>query len=174
MILGVTGHRPQGLGCGYNVPNPTYNKICKAIKEELIKINPSKIISGMAQGVDSWAVHVALELGIPYIAAVPCEGQDKAWPDYSKAHYKELLKSAVEVVIVSPGGYSPIKMKIRDEWLVDNCTSLLAVWSGITHGGTYHTVQYAKSKKDCMIHIIDPESLKEVVYEKEKEKGEES
>lgn len=163
MILGITGHRPPSLG-GYDIPNPMYEKVYRALQDAFHQLRPSKIISGMAQGTDQWAAWAAMELDIPYIAAVPCDGQDSMWPEMAKRKYKILLDSAAEVVVVSPGKYAPEKMHQRDRWIVDNSDSLLAVWSGIRHGGTFATVRHAekqqnKGRSDYKIHIINPTTL---------------
>lgn len=82
-IIGITGHRPPGLGCSYDIPNPTYEKVYAALQAKFHELAPEKIISGMALGTDSWAAWAAMELGIPFIAAILFEGQD---PNGQKIH----------------------------------------------------------------------------------------
>lgn len=159
MILGITGHRPSSLGCGYNIPNLIFNKVYNSIKQKFIELKPEKIISGAAQGVDTWAIMVAKELNIPYIAAVPFDGQDSLWPDSAKEEYNKILNSAERVVVVSFGLYSAEKMQIRNRWIVDNSDCLLAVWNGINRGGTYYTVKYAENKPQYSVHKINPKEL---------------
>lgn len=162
MILGITGHRPKALGCGYEIPNPTYTKITQALKDKFLYLKPNTIISGMALGVDWYAALTAIELGIPFIAAVPFEGQDKMWPEKSKKEYKKLLDLAEKIVIVSPGSYSAEKMQIRNQWMVDNSDALCAVWNG-EKGGTGNCVQYAQDQilkqPGYLIHRINPTTL---------------
>lgn len=161
MILGITGHRPNHLG-GYEIPNPTYEKVCAALRQKLEALRPNKIISGMAQGTDQWAVEEAIKLNIPFIAAIPCDNQDLNWPEESKKRYYELLELAEESVVVNPGPYESWKMHERDRWVVQNSDSLLGVWSGIRKGGTFATIQMGKKKaktKDYQIHIINPNGL---------------
>lgn len=161
MILGITGHRPPGLDCSYDIPNPTYEKVYYSIQKKFHELSPTKIISGMALGVDQWAASAAIELNIPVIAAVPCDNQSSKWPEKSQRIYKMIIESCAEVIIVSPGPYSPEKMHLRDRWIVDNSNSLLAVWNGITHGGTFGTIRYAQklNKPNYNIHIINPKTL---------------
>ncbi len=153
MIVAFTGHRPDKLG-GYKLPNDTYIKVCRDIDWLLKELNPEKVISGMALGVDQWAAHIAYKLGIPFVAAIPFEGQEMAWPEASQKTYRILRKLASEEVIVSPGGYSADKMQVRNIWMVDNCDSLIAVWDG-SKGGTGNCVEYAKSV-NRKIYQIDP------------------
>ena len=153
MIVSFTGHRPDKLG-GYKLPNPTYSFVCQRIEETLRDLRPTKVVSGMALGVDQWAAHIAHKLGIPFIAAVPFEGQDRVWPAASRAIYKKLIELASEVVIVTPGGYSSAKMQARNEWMVNYCDKLIAIWDG-TSGGTGNCVKYAQSLNKEII-FIDP------------------
>jgi len=162
-IVGISGHRPPGLGCGYEIPNPVYDKVYKAIVDKFHELSPEKIISGMALGTDTISCWAAIELNIPFIAAVPFEGQDSMWPDDTKRIFKHLLSLAEKVVIVSPGSYAPEKMHTRDRWIIDNSDCLLAVWNGIEKGGTYGTIRYAqkqqKVRPEYKIHRIDPTCL---------------
>lgn len=151
MIVSFTGHRPDKLG-GYIIPNPTYIHICQQIEKTLLEFKPEKVISGMALGIDQWAAFIATKLGIPFIAAVPFEGQEKAWPQHSQSIYNKLLGKAAEKVVVCDGGYSAHKMQLRNEWMVNNCDTLIAIWDK-TPGGTGNCVNYAQSIKKNIVFI---------------------
>ena len=153
MIVCFTGHRPNKLG-GYEVPNPIYNSCYEALTKALREIKPKKAITGMALGVDTWAALVCLDLEIPYIAAVPFEGQEGVWPQKSKWQYQSLLSTAEKVHYVCDPGYSPKKMQIRNEWMVDNADVVIAVWNG-SNGGTANCVKYAM-KQNKRIFRINP------------------
>lgn len=155
MIVAFTGHRPDKLPnkeTGYKLPNPTYIHVCQEIERVLLEVKPDKAISGMALGVDSWAANICRKLNIPYIAAVPFEGQEKAWPESSQKTYRSLLGKASEKVIVCEGAYAAYKMQARNQWMVDHCDILIAIWDG-TLGGTANCVNYAKSKGKKIIFI---------------------
>lgn len=154
MIVAFTGHRPDKLG-GYKLPNKTYIHVCQQIEKNLLELKPEKIISGMALGVDQWAASIAIKLKIPFVAAIPFEGQETAWPLQSQHIFHSLLKYAAEKVIVCEGGYSAHKMQIRNEFMVDRCDKLIAVWDG-TPGGTGNCVNYARNIKKEII-IINPQ-----------------
>ena len=143
LVVAFTGHRPNKLG-GYNTPNPTYNDVCDAIEKLLEELRPKMAISGMALGVDQWAAEICIELDIPFIAAVPFAGQGSRWPLESHVRYLDLLKAAKGVQEVCDPGYAAWKMQKRNEWMVDNCDVLIAVWDGLPSGGTYNCVEYAK------------------------------
>jgi uncharacterized phage-like protein YoqJ len=154
-VVAFTGHRPNKLPnkeTGYKLPNPTYIHVCQQIEKTLLELKPEKIITGMALGIDQWAASVAIKLNIPFLAAIPFEGQEKAWPFSSQKTYFRLLSKAADKVISCPGEYAAYKMQIRNEWMVNNCDILIAVWDG-TPGGTGNCINYAKSINKEIIYI---------------------
>jgi uncharacterized phage-like protein YoqJ len=161
-VIAFTGHRPQKIG-GFKLPNPTYIHICQQIDKVLRELKPNKVISGGALGIDQWSAVIAHKLGIPYLLAIPFEGQECKWPETSQKTYRLIRKLASEEVIVSPGGYSVQKMMTRNEWMVDHCDKLIAVYDGDTTGGTFNCVQYAKSIGKEII-LIDPNKVEAGKY----------
>lgn len=155
--VAFTGHRPAKLG-GYAHHNPARKIIQQKIYDLLT--NPiegcqvTKAISGMALGVDQWAAQVCVDLGIPFVAAVPCADHSLIWPDDAKGEYNRLLSLASEVVVVSDGPYRHAVMQIRNEWMVDNSDLLIAVWDG-SKGGTANCIRYAKLMGKRMRLISD-------------------
>ena len=154
MIIALTGHRPPKVG-GWILPNPTYNYVYQEIKKILLELKPEKVISGMALGCDMWFAVIAARLNIPFLAAIPFEGQELAWPEQSQKVFNILRKLASEEVIVSEGGYSANKMQIRNEWMVNHCDTLIGVYNGDKSGGTFNCIKYAKSVGK-EIYLIDP------------------
>lgn len=142
MIIAATGHRPDKLGgYGQNV----HNKLVKLATKYLILKKPTKIISGMAIGWDQAFAIAGVNLKIPVLAAIPFAGQESKWPDRVKDNYAELLSNCSEIKIVCEGGYAAWKMQKRNEWMVDNCDRLVALWNG-SPGGTGNCIKYANSK----------------------------
>lgn len=153
MIVAFTGHRPDKLGGYAPSASATFFEagVKAAIRWEMRALlarvcveDPRGLtaISGMAQGVDTWAAEVCLELGVPYTAAVPCNGQESPWPEEAQRRYRHLIMQGAEVHVVSPGDYAPWKMQARNVWMVDRCDVLLAVWDG-SAGGTANCVNAA-------------------------------
>lgn len=88
--------------------------------------NISHIVSGGALGVDSMAIRYAKENNIPYTIY--------------RANWKEGGKQAG---------------MIRNTILVNEADTVLAFWDGESNG-TKHSINLAKkSRKYCIIHIID-------------------
>lgn len=149
MIIAGTGHRPKKLG-GYE--DEIFNRLVKFCEAELRRLSPKKVISGMAIGFDQALAQAAVNLDIPYIAAVPFRGQESKWPGKAVIFYHKLLKQAERVVYVSPGGFAAYKMHLRNGWMVDNCNLLLTLWDGIPSGGTYSCTEYAQQVDRAMVN----------------------
>jgi len=147
MRVAFTGHRPDKLGNYVPDSEPEW-RVRSALAHYLSGLQDDwpdmRAISGMALGVDQGAAETCIALGIPFTAAIPFEGQEKKWPWRSQTHYRELLEHASDKVIVCPGDYRPFKLQKRNEWMVDQCTLLVAVWDS-TPGGTANCVRYAES-----------------------------
>lgn len=143
MIIAGTGHRPDKLG-GYTAALDMRLQVLamRALREHA----PALVVSGMALGWDVALASAAVRLDIPFIAAIPFEGQESRWPESSQYRYRQLLKQAAGVEIVCTGGYAGWKMQRRNEWmvgLVDADGVMLALWNG-SDGGTANCVRYAE------------------------------
>lgn len=149
MIVCASGHRPNALG-GYG--QESVHKLFGFAKHVLSSMCPDEVVSGMALGWDQAVASASSVLGIPWVAAVPFDGQESAWPGSSQKAYRELIKSAYRIHVVSPGGYSAYKMQVRNEWMVNNSDEVLALWSG-SFGGTYNCVMYATSVGKKVVNV---------------------
>ncbi len=140
-----TGHRPEKLS----------RSECK-IKLELVREISSAVeddftvfISGMARGVDIWAAEIVLQLrenGVPVrlICACPYPGFEKNWSSSWRTRYAAILRSADLVRFISPC-YSPRCFQIRNEWMVEHSSKVIAVFNG-QPGGTKNTIEYAQQQ----------------------------
>ena len=155
MILTFTGHRPNKLG-GFGINHLKVAVVCE-LARVIKRLKPDRAISGMALGVDQWAASVCISLKIPFTAAIPFEGQELKWPPGAQDVYRELLGKAAAMVVVSRFGYSPRAMQKRNEWMVDHCDNLLAVWDG-SSGGTANCIAYAETRGIPIVRI-DPTEL---------------
>jgi len=149
MMISVTGHRPQKLG-GYGpMAMDKLELFAMHVLEEYTQ-HDVWFITGMALGWDQAIAVACMELGIPFVAAIPFDGQDSKWPHASRERYRELVAASQESHIVCPGEYASAKMQTRNEWMVDHADRVLALWDG-TPGGTGNCVRYAVS---CGIPIV--------------------
>lgn len=164
-IVAGTGHRPHKLWIGdysgHHRLNPLRAWVKNQARAKLQELRPIHVISGLALGFDQDLADVCVEMGIPFIAAIPCEGQDSQWPSEARAHYQKLLKLAYEIVLVTDGPYERWKMQARNEWMVDHCSDLIACFDGL-EGGTVNIVNYA-DKLQRPVHRIDPNELRQLL-----------
>ncbi|MEX5747603.1 MULTISPECIES: SLOG family protein [Massilia] len=148
-VLAGTGHRPDKLG-GYGAA--VSSRLVDLARAALTKYRPEEVISGMALGWDTALALAAIELGIPLTAAVPFEGQERRWRPEQQDLFRTILARATKVVVVSPGGYAVWKMQVRNEWMVDRATGVLALWNG-TSGGTANCVEYARARQVEIVNL---------------------
>lgn len=167
-IVAATGHRPEKLG-GYD--NKTRLALGGLATEWLATHAPSKVIVGMALGWDQAVAEAALSLGIPFIAAVPFEGQEKRWPEEAQARYTRLLNAAEIISVIVPG---PVygrqvngAMQARNEWMVDRADQMLALWDG-SWGGTFNCLEYARKRGVPITNLWErfamPQDLRELIF----------
>lgn len=177
MKIAITGHRPNKLDNDYDLNSSLIQKIKYKIYSVLIdkKVlsdhklmycgdGKDALITGMALGIDTLFAKIAVNNGIPFIAAIPDQSQSNRWSKKSKLVYYDLLKKASKIVNVS--GEILFKMEHlqqRNEWMVDNCDLLIAVWDG-TPGGTANCVEYAKEKNREIVYI-DPNNYRKLIHE---------
>ena len=151
MIISGTGHRPDKLG-GYS--DIAFNKLVKIAEEYLSENRPDKVISGMALGWDQALAQAAINLKIPFVAAIPFKNQECKWPNKSQTKYKTILAAASECVIVCEGEYAAWKMQVRNKYMVDNSDLVVAMFDGTT-GGTANCVNYAISKNKQIVNLYN-------------------
>lgn len=142
MINAATGHRPDKLEGTYSLL--TRRALGAVAVQHLHYNRPDSVISGMALGWDQAVAGACVTLRIPFIAAVPFEGQEKRWPVEAQERYWRLLGQAERVEVVSeyPGAKA---MDLRNRWMVDNAEEMLALWNGDLIGGTANCIRYAET-----------------------------
>jgi uncharacterized phage-like protein YoqJ len=137
-IIGVTGHRKLMH------PKPTVKNI---VREKLHQLEADVVVTGMALGFDMLVAEVCVEEGIPFVAAIPCRGQTKAWPRHEKKHYMDLIDEAWKCKIISSGDFQIWKLFERNKWIINRSNFILGYWDGIPKGGSYATLELAKKAK---------------------------
>lgn len=160
MKIAITGHRPNKLDKDYGLTGPWMAAIRSALQDVINEKKPTIMISGMALGIDTMWAELAIANKIPLIAALPCLGQGSHWPQSSRDRYNNILLKAYSTHICSFDTYTPQCMQKRNEWMVDNCDLLVAVWNG-TPGGTANCINYASSPavNKPILHI-NPDQLR--------------
>lgn len=156
MIIGLTGHRPHKL-YGYNLETKRYYNLKDRIKEILIENQCEEAITGMALGADIILAYAVLELklegyDIKLHCAIPCRNHSCKWNTHDQKVYDKILQIADKVTLVTDEEYRPALMQIRNEFIVDTCDKLIAVWNG-SKGGTGNCVNYARRKNKEIIQL---------------------
>lgn len=161
-----TGHRKLA-GEYYNRHNPSTewhtlkNHLDGVIKSLIHDHQVNHFISGLAIGVDMLGVEsVAFvrAFGGPEVTitgAMPFPSQPSRWPKPTRDHWDNVCGLCNKVVSVSADPYSPDKMQIRNVWMVDHSDYVIAIWDGISKGGTQNCINYAKSKGKAIL-LIQP------------------
>ena len=149
MILSVTGPRPIRLGGYYKSVARKLDDFARMEVERQVRRAKEQEVGvgfliGMALGFDQAIARACEFWEVEFVACVPFEGQESRWPAPVQVEYRRLLKVAKKVVVVSPGGFSGEKMRVRNHYMVDNSHHLLALLGHWQTGGTWECVKYAE------------------------------
>lgn len=158
--VSFTGHRPSSLPWGYN----SNDKECINLKEKLktiikklFKIDITTFYNGLAEGFDMYAMEVLLELkkeGFPLyiVGCIPCGNQSAFYSSDNKLLYEEMKNSCDELYYVTEGKYFNGCTHIRNKYMIDN-SSILIAYSRKETGGAASTIRYAKKQNLDIIQM---------------------
>lgn len=114
-------------------------------------------LCGGAQGVDTWAANIILELKEKYpyiklILVIPFEGYNSF---VTEINYSRTIKYADEIIVV--GAEKGVKgFTKRDHYMIDRSERVIAVYDERSKikSGTYRAVQYAEKKRKDIRFIL--------------------
>ena len=156
------GHNPSRFPWGRDESS----KDCVAQKEilasEIMRLADTGVthfLSGMSEGVDTWAAAIVLALReknpmLKLHCILPCRSQADDWSESAKDLYRSILEQADSVVYVSRDYHNNCMIE-QNKFMVDHASILLAVSQGLQHSGTTATINYARQIGREII-IIDP------------------
>ena len=103
-------------------------------------------LTGMALGFDMAAGECVSALkrefsDIRLVCVIPFAGQERSFGIDGRSRYSRLVAAADEVVVLADG-YYPRAYHVRNDYLVDNASSVIAYFDG-SAGGTGYTVHRA-------------------------------
>lgn len=158
--LGITGHRPHNLPGGFDVRSPENLDLARRVTDAIERFEPDSACTGMALGADQIFAAACVQLGVPFVAFLPCRNQDTLWRGPHRLLWHGLLLRAAEVRHVHDGSYFPGCMHMRNQAMIDwlleaDHARLIAVWDGHKHGGTWDTVRRARGA-EIEIEVIEP------------------
>jgi uncharacterized phage-like protein YoqJ len=153
----VTGHRPARLldPPVYDMSDHVYDDLRQEMRVVLESLrrrygDDLVAVSGMALGIDTLWAQIALDMGIPLHAYIPCVGQDAPWKPESRRLYADLLARASWIEQCSDKPYSHGLMNLRNQRMVDDSVVCLAVWNG-KPGGTGDAVARFRRKEGSLL-----------------------
>lgn len=133
----------------------------RLVVRDLCERGFSRFLCGMSWGFDLAAGRIVAEYKrehpyVELIAVEPFEGFRQLFSGEDAAVYDMLLEVADERVVVSEekeGAYM-----LRNDYLVDNATVVVAWWDLISRGGTAYTVRRARKQRVEVINLYpDPQ-----------------
>lgn len=147
-----TGHRPEKLQRSEaEIRVDLECEIRKAVHDGL-----NVFISGMARGIDIDAAEIVLQLraeGYPVrlICASPYPGFERSWSPTWQTRYRTVMVAADLVRYICPR-YRKECFQIRNEWIVNHSSRVIAVFNG-RPSGTKNTIDYALRQGVPVIQI---------------------
>ena len=138
-----TGHRPEKL----NANEEEIKQSLTIAIDSALAAGKRTFISGMARGVDIWAAELVLRRRVEdslihLICAVPYPGFERRWSMQWQQRYQAVLEKADLVREITPS-FSMGSYQVRNEWMVDRSSLVIAVFNG-EPGGTKNTIDYAR------------------------------
>ena len=144
----ITGHT--------NLPKNFKKDALKKAFKKIILDGYDTFLDGMALRFDVECFKVLFELKKKYdikiIACIPCPTQSIKYNAEQKKQYDYLLGMADEKILISDN-YTPYCMHKRNRFMVDNASLVLAYLTQ-NYGGTYATINYAKTKNIKVINLF--------------------
>lgn len=159
-----TGHRPKSFPWKYDESADACLLLKRVLTREIVKLidrGVTDFYSGLAEGVDTWAAQIVLELreknpALNIHCVLPCRSQAIKWVAVAQKRHQWLQDQADTVICLHEDYYDGC-MFDRNRYLVDHTSVLLAVYNGSQRSGTAMTVRYAK-KLGREIISIDPKT----------------
>ncbi len=168
--ISLTGHRPDKLA-GYDLSKPYYtrlrNRLIAIIEHSLAKYDIVECHSGMALGADTvWAqaiVYCKEKYGsdkIKFVAEIPDYNQPSRWLQESKDEWSRLMSYAdsVNTYQLNNGRSYAYVLNQRNIGMIKTCDILIAIYDGVSTGGTANGVKDGK-KMGKYITYIDPKTV---------------
>ena len=145
-----TGHRPKKLA----LPEESIRELLWDAIIIAYGDGYRDFISGAADGVDLWAADTVLQLRETYpdmrlICALPFPDRKR----HKDPKYLQIIENADETIIIC-AHYFKGCFHLRNKWMVDHCSRLIAVWNG-SPGGTKNTIEYAQQRQIETVNLLE-------------------
>ena len=153
MIIALTGHREQRLNLPSDVALDDWKNIRQWIRQQIIDNKADTVLSGMAGGSDLAIAYEVVQMkkeGYPIklTCVFPCKNYN-----VSNQYYKYITNNADNIVEIHDEWFKGCDND-RDQYMVDNCDILLAIFDGNKNGGVYSTIRKAEKKNKKIIYYL--------------------
>lgn len=169
-----TGYRPQKLSFGNDLGHPDAVRLRAALLKEYEKLilrGFRYFYTGGALGSDLMTAEVILELKRRYEhrelchrLCLPCLNHCAKWRREDIIRLEKIKRDS-DVVYVSEKPYFNGCMQLRNQYMVDACAVLVAVYDGQS-GGTKNTVDYARAREKKIVTIRPKGFMRVEFFEK--------
>ena len=141
MLVAWTGHRPDLFAH----PAAAQAAVTTLADEFARRESTLSFVVGGQRGVDTWAARAAIARGVAFTLILPLEVAQFArdWPAADRHALDLILAAAGEVRVV--GGAPERAFTERNRLLVAEADLLVAVWTGVSGGGTAETIAFARA-----------------------------
>ena len=155
-----TGGRPEHIGFDTNdtISLEALKRDLECAIRNAVSNGYTDFICGMSRGFDLWAGEIVASLStsldIRLHAAIPFRGQTNGWTKNDLITYENVLRACSSTYILSES-YTRDTYHIRNRFMVDN-SSLVIAWNiGRGRGGTDYTCQYAQKQQVTIINLAN-------------------
>ena len=155
MRVALTGHRPQRLGLPEDLCDIVWDKLETWLMKELVELHKEsdELVGycGMASGCDILFGYILsavkdVESNIKLSCVLPCKNYNS-----SNKYYQEIKETADEWIELSDKFYKGCD-NVRDQYMVDHCDVLIAIWDGNKSGGVWSTIRKAEKAGKKIIY----------------------
>ena len=149
-----TGHRPDKMELSEKDIKPLLEKAI----DEAISDGYQTFITGMAMGTDIWAAEIVLERkkkhkDLHLICALPHPDFEERRNIKEKIRFLRIIKKADLVKEINQSYFTGC-YQVRNQWMVDRSSLVIAVFTG-EKGGTKNTIVYAKRKGVLVNNVLE-------------------
>ncbi len=153
MRIALTGHRPQRLGLPDDETSIEWLGIEHWLIMQIAKMSEGEAVDlycGMASGCDIAFGYVGSIIKGGFDCKLHCILPCK---NYNSSHklYNQIKDAADEWVELSDDFYKGCD-NVRDQYMVDHCDVLLAIWDGNKSGGVWSTIRKAQKAGKQIIY----------------------
>ena len=173
--VSFTGYRTAKLPFGNDYesePAKKLRSLLMDIFDQLFQNNYNCFLTGGATGSDLIAADAVGEVLKSYgkraarsinFICLPCYDHIKSWSQKDKNYLEKLLNDDVCAFYVSDRPYYKGCMQVRNKYMVDNSSIVVAVYDG-KPGGTKNTLEYAEKRRRKIITVDPNASLKTELF----------